>query len=45
MLFSHMLTNEDVYHDPFTFCPERFLPKPDGYGEPLPDAVFGFGRR
>ncbi|KAJ3485898.1 hypothetical protein NLI96_g4619 [Meripilus lineatus] len=41
----HMLTREDVYHKPFTFLPERFLSKPDGFGEPLPSVVFGFGRR
>ncbi|KAJ3485903.1 hypothetical protein NLI96_g4620 [Meripilus lineatus] len=44
-LSRHMLTREDIYHRPSTFLPERFLPKPDGFEEPLPSAVFGFGRR
>lgn len=42
---SYMLTNEDIYRDPFEFYPERYLPKPDGNGEPVPKAAFGFGRR
>ncbi|KAI0796112.1 cytochrome P450 [Abortiporus biennis] len=41
----HILKNPDVYHDPHSFEPERFLPKPEGYGEPLPHIAFGFGRR
>lgn len=45
ILHSYMLTNENTYRDPHAFIPERFLPKPDGYGEPLPAAAFGFGRR
>ena len=40
-----MMMDETKYHDPRAFIPERFLPKPDGLGEPLPEAVFGFGRR
>ena len=44
-MYSYMLTDEKIYHDPFEFIPERFLPKPEGYGEPLPTAAFGFGRR
>ncbi|KAJ3478808.1 hypothetical protein NLI96_g9500 [Meripilus lineatus] len=34
-----------VYRDPETFLPERFLPKPQGFGEPIPDYNFGYGRR
>lgn len=37
--------NEEMYHDPQKFMPERYLPKPAGFGEPLPAAVFGYGRR
>lgn len=37
--------DERVYHKPCEFIPERYLPKPDGFGEPLPAAVFGYGRR
>ncbi|KAJ7278231.1 cytochrome P450 [Mycena rebaudengoi] len=38
--------DEKIYCDPTTFYPERFLPKPDGNGEPHFDNVaFGFGRR
>ncbi|KAJ7611541.1 cytochrome P450 [Mycena polygramma] len=41
-----MALNEDVYSDPTSFRPERFLPKPVGRGEPYFNAtVFGFGRR
>ncbi|GBE89466.1 O-methylsterigmatocystin oxidoreductase [Sparassis crispa] len=40
-----MSRDEKVYHDPDKFCPERFLPKPDGYAEPYFKATFGFGRR
>ncbi|KAL4252099.1 cytochrome P450 family protein [Abortiporus biennis] len=41
----YMLSDPNTYHDPQSFKPERFLPKPHGYGEPLPTSVFGFGRR
>ncbi|KAG6819142.1 hypothetical protein H0H93_014943 [Arthromyces matolae] len=40
-----MTWNENVYEDPFTFNPDRFLPKPQGRGEPHPPAFYGFGRR
>lgn len=40
-----MTLDEAVYSDPFTFNPVRFLPKPEGNGEPYPSGTFGFGRR
>ncbi|KAJ7602289.1 cytochrome P450 [Mycena polygramma] len=41
-----MSLDENVYSDPTSFYPERFLPKPAGRGEPyFNTAVFGFGRR
>ncbi|KAJ6505784.1 cytochrome P450 [Mycena vitilis] len=41
-----MALNENVYSDPMSFRPERFLPKPVGRGEPFFNTtVFGFGRR
>ncbi|KAI0697257.1 cytochrome P450 [Cytidiella melzeri] len=37
---------EDKYHEPRVYKPERFLPKPEGAGEKFPlNAVFGWGRR
>ncbi|KAJ3474622.1 hypothetical protein NLI96_g12355 [Meripilus lineatus] len=41
----YMMRDEKVYHESNIFKPERFLPRPDGCGEPLPRATFGFGRR
>ncbi|KAJ3491621.1 hypothetical protein NLI96_g551 [Meripilus lineatus] len=40
-----MTMDENVYQNPRLFYPERYLPKPEGLGEPLPGSVFGFGRR
>jgi len=40
-----MTLDEHVYNDPFVYDPSRFLPKPQGRGEPFPTAAFGFGRR
>ncbi|KAF8884123.1 cytochrome P450 [Infundibulicybe gibba] len=40
-----MTHDPNVYHDPDTFDPSRFLPKPEGNGEPHPIGAFGFGRR
>ncbi|KAF9456731.1 cytochrome P450, partial [Collybia nuda] len=40
-----MSLNENVYSDPHTFNPSRYLPEPMGKGEPYPVAHFGFGRR
>lgn len=42
-----MLHDPDMYKDPYTFNPERFLPGDDGnVVEPDPAcAAFGFGRR
>ncbi|EKM55769.1 uncharacterized protein PHACADRAFT_195821 [Phanerochaete carnosa HHB-10118-sp] len=38
--------DEHKFHDPLAFKPERFLPKPVGAGEVLPQGgVFGWGRR
>lgn len=41
-----MLHDPDIYKDPFTFNPDRFLPVSEGgAGEPIPVGQFGFGRR
>lgn len=40
-----MTLDENVYANPYEFCPERYLPKPIGNSEPYPDCAFGFGRR
>jgi len=40
-----MALDKNVYADPFTFDPTRFLPQPLGRGEPYPSSNFGFGRR
>ncbi|KAG5634941.1 hypothetical protein H0H81_000261 [Sphagnurus paluster] len=40
-----MTWDEKIYTDAKAFNPERFLPKPEGLGEPLPAATWGFGRR
>ncbi|EKM55771.1 uncharacterized protein PHACADRAFT_195823 [Phanerochaete carnosa HHB-10118-sp] len=38
--------DERHFHDPLTFKPERFLPKPEGAGEVFPQGgIFGWGRR
>ena len=40
-----MSMDEDVYENPQVFYPERYLPKPEGNGEPFPGSIFGLGRR
>jgi len=40
-----MTWDENIYHDPKVFKPERYLPIPNGNGEPFLQSVFGFGRR
>ncbi|KAL4259182.1 cytochrome P450 family protein [Pleurotus pulmonarius] len=40
-----MALDEKTYKNPSVFNPSRFLPKPDGDGEPLFGSAFGFGRR
>jgi len=40
-----MTLDESVYADPFKFDPARYLPQPEGRGEPYPSGPFGFGRR
>ncbi|KAJ6454381.1 cytochrome P450 [Mycena sanguinolenta] len=40
-----MSLDESKYSSPTTFYPERFLPKPEGKGEPYFLSVYGFGRR
>jgi len=37
--------DQRVYREPHRFYPERFLPKPEGNGEPFSTAGFGYGRR
>ncbi|KAI0092639.1 cytochrome P450 [Irpex rosettiformis] len=47
MVNSRSLTwDENVFHEPRQFKPERFLPQPEGAGETFPaNSVFGWGRR
>ncbi|KAK1231443.1 hypothetical protein PQX77_005423 [Marasmius sp. AFHP31] len=40
-----MSLDEDVYSNPKAFDASRFLPKPEGKGEPRFAAAWGFGRR
>ncbi|KAJ7263401.1 cytochrome P450 [Mycena rebaudengoi] len=40
-----MSMNENLYHNPRSFIPERYLPQPAGSGEPQFSSSFGFGRR
>ncbi|KAF9002199.1 cytochrome P450 [Cyathus striatus] len=40
-----ILRDESIYHDPDSFNPDRYLPKPEGNAEPYPIGHFGFGRR
>jgi cytochrome P450 len=40
-----MTLDNSVYADPLKFNPDRFMPKPEGNGEPYPNVVFGWGRR
>lgn len=40
-----MAKDDKVYTLPEDFYPERYLPKPEGYGEPFLESTFGFGRR
>nr|GAT55001.1 cytochrome P450 [Mycena chlorophos] len=42
---SAMMHDEQFYHQPTKFIPERYLPAPKGHGEPRFVAKFGFGRR
>ena len=44
-IYRGMALDKNVYADPFTFDPTRFLPQPLGRGEPFPLSNFGFGRR
>ena len=46
LLGRSMTWDERHYHDPRSFKPERFLPKPEGAGETFPQGItFGWGRR
>ncbi|KAL0949356.1 hypothetical protein HGRIS_009425 [Hohenbuehelia grisea] len=40
-----MSLDENTYKNPTAFNPSRFLPKPEGNGEPFFTSAFGFGRR
>lgn len=42
---SRMAKDDTLYKSPDMFYPERFLPQPEGYGEPVFQGTFGFGRR
>ena len=44
-IYRGMALDKNIYADPFTFDPTRFLPQPLGRGEPYPSSNFGFGRR
>lgn len=44
-VFRAMTLDENIYTKPHQYNPARFLPKPEGNGEPLPTGPFGFGRR
>ncbi|KAI0796042.1 cytochrome P450 [Abortiporus biennis] len=37
--------DENVYTDPHKFDPDRYLPQPEGNGEPFISSQFGYGRR
>lgn len=37
--------DENIYKDPFEFDPQRFVPTPEGRGEPFASGPSGFGRR
>ncbi|KAG6820576.1 hypothetical protein H0H93_014803 [Arthromyces matolae] len=43
--FRGMALDENVYTNPQTFNPSRYLPSPEGNSEPYLNAQFGFGRR
>ncbi|KAL0953802.1 hypothetical protein HGRIS_004984 [Hohenbuehelia grisea] len=40
-----MSLDERVYANPKDFNPARYLPRPEGNGEPFFESAFGFGRR
>ena len=41
-----MSKDSKVYSDPYTFNPDRYIPRTEGgKGEPDPVGNFGFGRR
>ncbi|KAF8073651.1 cytochrome P450 [Lyophyllum atratum] len=40
-----MTWDDNIYEDPFTFDPTRYMQKPLGRGEPFSGATWGFGRR
>jgi Cytochrome P450 len=44
-IYRGMALDKNIYAEPFTFDPTRFLPQPHGRGEPYPLSNFGFGRR
>ncbi|KAJ3486701.1 hypothetical protein NLI96_g4059 [Meripilus lineatus] len=39
-----MAKDDTLYKSPDMFYPERFLPQPEGYGEPVFQGTFGFGQ-
>ncbi|KAJ7585221.1 cytochrome P450 [Mycena floridula] len=40
-----MCLDENIYSNPLEFNPSRYLPKPEGNGEPYPVVIWGYGRR
>ncbi|KAL5636445.1 hypothetical protein ACGC1H_000418 [Rhizoctonia solani] len=44
-MIGNMLHNPQMYHDPLTFNPERFMGPPESMEQNPENIIFGFGRR